>query len=67
MDNLFVKCVRRCLAVVVAAAIFAACGKDDAPWLSLGPGAILVKTPGGTGTLGFTASDIMSVSVTDIP
>ena len=67
MDNLIVKCVRRCLAVVVAAAIFASCGKDDAPWLSLGPGAILVKTPGGTGTLGFTASDIMSVSVTDIP
>ncbi len=54
-------------AVAAAAGLLASCSKDDAPWLSLGSGAILVKTPGGTGSLRFTASDIVSVGVTDVP
>lgn len=67
MNKLIAKCVRRCFVVAAAVSLLASCSKDEAPWLSLGSGAILVMAPGAAGTLRFTASDIVSVSVTDIP
>ncbi len=57
----------RCMGLALLGAMLVGCKKDDEPTLSLGPGAIMLETAGESGTLRFTATNTIRISVINIP